>query len=46
MSFPTRQLALRSLREFTPQLRDRHLIVRFWSSHHGAWRYARVLKPR
>jgi hypothetical protein len=46
MSFATRHQALHSLREFTPRLRAQHSIVRFWSNHHGAWRYARVLKPR
>jgi hypothetical protein len=43
MSYPTLQGARASLREFAPVLRRAHRIVRFWSSTHAAWRYARVL---
>ena len=42
MSFATRRAAVSSLREFSPRLRDRHKIVKFWSEHHGTYRYARV----
>ncbi len=43
MSYPTKQAAQRSLREFSPWLRDRHQIVRFWSDTYQAYRWARVL---
>ena len=43
MSYPTKSAAIASLREFSPAVRARHAIVRFWSTKHNAWRYGRDL---
>lgn len=44
MIFATRRDAQRSLLEFTPAMRQRHAIVKFWSSTRGCYLYTRVLK--
>lgn len=44
MSFATLEQALDSLREFSPEIRARHHIVKFWSRHFKAYRYARVFE--
>lgn len=46
MSFATRRLAIASFREFSPWLREAHIVVRFWSTTHNAYRYSRVLAQR
>jgi hypothetical protein len=46
MSYATKQAAINSLREFSPQLRKAHQIVRFYSEKYQAYRYARVLVSR
>jgi hypothetical protein len=44
MSYATRAAALASLREFSPITRQRHHIVRFWSSAFNTYRFARVFR--
>jgi hypothetical protein len=46
MSYPTKQAAQRSLREFSPWMRKMHVIVKFWSEQYQAHRWARVLVSR
>jgi hypothetical protein len=46
MAFDTRKAALADLGNFTPELRARVKIVRFWSPTFGRWRYCHVLSPR
>jgi hypothetical protein len=46
MSYPTRQAAINSLREFSPWLREQHEIVAFYSERHKCTRYARVIVSR
>ena len=43
MTYPTRNAALASLREYIPELRKAHQIVRVYSEKYGAYRYGRVL---
>lgn len=42
MAWDTYKQAKDSLREFSPEVRDRHTIVKFWSTTHGRFRYCRV----
>lgn len=42
MSWTTYAACKASLREFTPAVRERHTIVKFWSTRDNAWRYTRV----
>ena len=44
MAWDTYRAALHSLREFSPAVRARHTIVRFWSTSHGRYRYSRVFR--
>ena len=43
MVFTSYKAAKASLREFSPYMRERHRIVKFWSTTKNAWRYTRVL---
>lgn len=43
MTFETYRAAKASLREFSFFMRRRHRIVKFYSDHHGAFRFARIL---
>lgn len=43
MVYKTYKAARNSLLEFTPGLRKRHRIIKFWSSQDNAYRYARQL---
>jgi hypothetical protein len=42
MTFDTYRAAKNSLHEFTPALRAAHAIVRYYSTTHQRYRYARV----
>ena len=42
MSWATYREALASLREFIPEVRARHSIVKFWCTGTKTWRYCRV----
>ncbi len=42
MAFDSYRAAKASLREFSPEVRARHTIVRFWSTTFGRYRYSRV----
>jgi len=44
MVFKTYRAALASLREFTPEVRARHSIVKFWSNQDNDYRFTRVFK--
>ena len=45
MIFDSAQKARNSLREFSPWMRRKHKIVRFYSTTHGHFRYCRVFVP-
>ena len=44
MIWKTYKAALASLREFTPEVRERHSIVKFWSNQDNDWQFCRVFK--
>lgn len=42
MTYATPNAANAALRCYSPKTRARHSVVRFWSSTHGAFRFAHV----
>ena len=45
MSYPTQKSAVNSLREFSPAVRARHSIIRFWSKYSKPVKTPRVDSP-